>query len=50
MDMKGIDQSVTAGGNQIEYEEEDPEIRRMFESELARRGVESKMAEFFGSK
>ncbi|MDP2659358.1 MAG: ethanolamine ammonia lyase-activating protein, partial [Dehalococcoidia bacterium] len=34
-------------GNQIEYENEDPEIRRMFETELSKRGVESRMAPFF---
>jgi len=46
MDTRGVDQSVSTGGNQIEYEEEDPEILRIFESELAKRGVESKMSQF----
>ena len=46
----GIDQSLKAGGNQIEYPDEDPEIRRMFEAELAKRSVESKMAAFFERK
>jgi hypothetical protein len=32
------------GGDQIEYEDEDPRIRAMFEEELARRGVQSRMA------
>ncbi len=43
-------EKIMSTGNQIEYENEDPEIRLMFESELARRGVQSKMAEFFGGK
>ncbi len=38
------------GGNQIDYCDEDPEIRRVFESELAKRGVQSGMAQFFGEK
>jgi hypothetical protein len=35
------------GGNQIEYEAEDPEIRRMFEEELSRAGAQSRMDEYF---
>ena len=35
----GVDRSVSAGGRQIEYEDEDPGVRRTFEEELARRGV-----------
>jgi hypothetical protein len=31
------------GGDQIEYEDEDQRIRRMFEEELAKRGVQSRM-------
>ncbi|MCL5025398.1 MAG: hypothetical protein M1531_02740, partial [Chloroflexi bacterium] len=50
MDVRGIDQSVKDGGNQIEYENEDPDVRRMFEAELAKRGVKSDMAPFFGGK
>jgi quercetin dioxygenase-like cupin family protein len=41
----GMDVSVKAGGRQIEYEDEDPRIRRMYESELAKRGVRSRMDE-----
>jgi quercetin dioxygenase-like cupin family protein len=40
----GIDESVKEGGNQIEYEDEDPEIRAMFERDLARNGVVCRMA------
>ena len=36
--------SVNAGGTMIEYEEEDPEIRRRYEAELKKRGVPSRMA------
>jgi quercetin dioxygenase-like cupin family protein len=39
----GSSESVKAGGDQIEYEDEDPVIRKMFEEELAKRGVESRM-------
>jgi hypothetical protein len=31
------------GGNQIEYEDEEPIIRRTFEEELAQNGVKSMM-------
>jgi hypothetical protein len=34
-----VDESVKGGGDQIEYEDEDPQIRRMFERELAQQGV-----------
>ena len=35
----GVDQSTEQGGSQIEYEHEDPAIRRMFEEALAKNGV-----------
>jgi quercetin dioxygenase-like cupin family protein len=41
----GVDTSVKQGGNQIEYEDEDPAIRRIFEEELAKQGVTSRMKE-----
>lgn len=34
---------VREGGNQIDYEDEDPLVRRMFEEDLKKSGVESKM-------
>jgi hypothetical protein len=37
------DISVKEGGNQIEYEDEDPSIRKLFEEELAKNGVECRM-------
>jgi len=41
----GMDVSVKEGGRQIEYEDEDPRIIRMYEEELRRSGVPSKMRE-----
>ena len=43
--FEGMDKSVKAGGRQIDYEDEDPRIRQIFENELRRRGVRSGMAE-----
>jgi oxalate decarboxylase/phosphoglucose isomerase-like protein (cupin superfamily) len=37
------DVSLKLGGWQIEYEDEDPEIRRMFQEELDKKGLEMKM-------
>lgn len=36
-------QSVKSGGDQIPYEDEDPEIRKMYETELGRKGLQIKM-------
>ncbi|MFQ5826593.1 MAG: cupin domain-containing protein, partial [Dehalococcoidia bacterium] len=36
-------ESVKVGGNQIDYEDEDPDVRQIFEEELAKEGVEVKM-------
>jgi hypothetical protein len=38
-----VDISVKEGGCQIEYEGEEPIIRKTFEEELAKNGVECKM-------
>lgn len=35
--------SVKKGGDQIEYEDEDPVVRKMFEEDLAKEGIEMKM-------
>jgi len=43
----GMDVSVKDGGRQIEYEDEDPRIRRMYEEELAKRGIRSRMDAIF---
>jgi hypothetical protein len=45
----GMDVSVKEGGRQIEYEDEDPRILRIFEDELAKQGVTSRMREFHAS-
>ena len=42
----GMDVSVKEGGRQIEYEDEDPRIRRIYEDELRKNGVPSGMHEF----
>lgn len=38
-----IDRPIGEGGDQIEYYEESPEVRRMFEADLAAHGAESRM-------
>jgi mannose-6-phosphate isomerase-like protein (cupin superfamily) len=43
----GTSESVKMGGDQIEYEDEDPRIRAMFEEELAKRGVGSRMGSVY---
>ncbi len=45
-----LDEDVKKGGDQIEYEDEDSDVRKLFEEELAKEGVESKMARFFGGR
>jgi hypothetical protein len=47
---KGADLSVKDGGRQIEYEDEGPCVLTMFEQELARRGIESRMKAFVGAR
>jgi mannose-6-phosphate isomerase-like protein (cupin superfamily) len=37
--IKGVDIDIRSGGNQIEYEDQDPRIQRIFLQELARNGV-----------
>ncbi|MDP2645729.1 MAG: hypothetical protein Q8P24_12385 [Desulfobacterales bacterium] len=41
------EKDIKQGGNQIEYEDEDPEIRRLFKEELAQTGAGWQMARFF---
>jgi hypothetical protein len=38
------------GGDQIEYEDEDPMVRRIFEEALAQNGLESRMGEHYNKK
>jgi gentisate 1,2-dioxygenase len=42
----GMDVSERDGGRQIEYEDEDPRIRRLYASELERAGIEMRMEQF----
>jgi hypothetical protein len=42
----GVDVSVKEGGLQIEFEDQDPEIHRMYLQALAKSGVECRMAPF----
>jgi quercetin dioxygenase-like cupin family protein len=41
--------STRMGGDQIDYEDEDPQVREMYEEQCARHGVASKMDDFFRS-
>ena len=43
---RGVDVNVNDGGNQIEYEDQDPRVHRMFLDELASGGVECRMGKF----
>jgi mannose-6-phosphate isomerase-like protein (cupin superfamily) len=45
----GADVSIKEGGWQIEYEDEDPEIHRLFEEDLARHGAVCKMKNFIST-
>ena len=47
---ENMDKSEKAGGMQIEYEDEDPRIHDLFEAELAKRGLKSRMGEFIPSR
>lgn len=47
LDHQGIDKSAKAGGNQIEYADQDPRIHRLFVDRCRANGVEVKMDEFF---
>jgi uncharacterized RmlC-like cupin family protein len=42
----GMDVSVKDGGRQIEYEDEDPRIREIYEAELRMKSIPSRMGEF----
>jgi hypothetical protein len=44
-----VDKSAKAGGNQIEYADQDPRIHRMFVERCHANGVEVKMDEFFAA-
>ncbi|MDI7261165.1 MAG: ethanolamine ammonia lyase-activating protein [Thermodesulfobacteriota bacterium] len=42
--------NIKEGGTQIEFEDEDPEIRNMYRKELAKVGAEWRMSKYFPSK
>ena len=44
---KEVDISVKDGGRQIEYEDQDPRIHKLFLQELKKNGVQSGMGEIF---
>jgi mannose-6-phosphate isomerase-like protein (cupin superfamily) len=47
LDHQGIDKNAKAGGNQIEYDDQDPRVHRMFVERCKANGVEVRMDEFF---
>ena len=44
-----IDKPTTQGGDQIEYYDEDPAVREMFEKHLARNGAQSRMSDAYAA-
>ncbi len=44
--FRGMDVSVKKGGAQIEYEDQDPRVHRIFLEELRKNGVKSRMGQF----
>jgi mannose-6-phosphate isomerase-like protein (cupin superfamily) len=42
-EQRKVDISLKAGGDQIEYEDQDPEIHQLFEEELRKRNVQPRM-------
>lgn len=47
---ENMDKSVKLGGNQIEYEDEDPRILELYEQECLRNGVQARMRDLVGSR
>ena len=45
----GMDVSIKDGGRQVEYEDQDPRIHRMYEEELAKSGVSPRMDQFLAT-
>lgn len=43
----GARTSIKLGGNQVDYEDEDPAIRKLFKEEIAKKGTPWGMSEFF---
>ncbi len=49
LDHQGVDKSAKAGGNQIEYEDQDPRIHRMFVERCRENGVAVRMDAFLAA-
>ena len=47
---ENMDKTTKEGGNQVEYIDEDPNILDLYERELSKRGLSSKMREFVGPR
>jgi hypothetical protein len=47
---QNMDKSVKEGGNQIEYEDEDPRVLELYERECSRNGVQSRMRDIVGAR
>jgi len=47
---ENMDKTTEEGGNQVEYDNEDPNIIKLYERELDKRGLKSKMGEFVGAR
>jgi hypothetical protein len=45
-----MDKTQEEGGNQVEYQDEDPRILDLYEKELSTRKLNSKMREFVGPR
>jgi hypothetical protein len=49
-DIWRVDMAQPQGGNQVEYENEDPRILQLYERELAKQGVQSRMGQLIGAR
>lgn len=47
---RGVDVDVKSGGNQIEYENQDPRVHAMYVDELRKRGIALDMGDYFPVK
>ncbi|MDR7481109.1 MAG: cupin domain-containing protein [Armatimonadota bacterium] len=47
LDYQGVDKSAKAGGNQIEYADQDPRVHQLFVERCRANGVEVRMDQFF---
>jgi len=43
VDWRGLNLDIKEGGNTIEYRDEDPHIRKMFQEQLAKEGADFNM-------